>query len=195
MDLHLPRMTTGCFVTGNTFVENERVVSRLLRQADDGEVVRIDVQAGQEENLELPEGRVACRWTQIFKPKLIVENPEKELKLTAENLFLTLADPSNELSEDDGRLVQFLALMMERKRLIRPRGRNADGTKDVYVHRGSKGLYEVPVGELTPEFFIAVQEQLSILVGMPEEEETTTAATDAAALPPQSNDETAAASA
>ena len=81
-----------------------------------------------------------------------------------------MADPNNELSEDDGRLVQFLALMMERKRLIRPKGRNADGTKDVYIHRGTKNLYEVPVGELTPEFFIAVQDQLSILVGVPEEE-------------------------
>lgn len=179
-------MTTECFVTGNAFVEDERVVSRLLRQEDDGEVVRIDVQAAEEENLELPPGRVACRWVQAFKPKVIEENPERDLKLTAENLFLTLADPSNELSEDDGRLVQFLALMMERKRLIRPRGRNADGTKDVYIHRGTKNLYEVPVGELTPEFFIAVQDQLSILVGVPEEE-TTAAEGDGAA---KSSDDT-----
>ena len=186
MDLHLPSMTTECFVTGNAFVEDERVVSRLLRQEDDGEVVRIDVQAAEEENLELPPGRVACRWVQAFKPKVIEENPERDLKLTAENLFLTLADPSNELSEDDGRLVQFLALMMERKRLIRPRGRNADGTKDVYIHRGTKNLYEVPVGELTPEFFIAVQDQLSILVGVPEEE-TTAAEGDGAA---KSSDDT-----
>lgn len=186
MDLRLPSMTTECFVTGNAFVEDERVVSRLLRQEDDGEVVRIDVQAAEEENLELPPGRVACRWVQAFKPKVIEENPERDLKLTAENLFLTLADPSNELSEDDGRLVQFLALMMERKRLIRPRGRNADGTKDVYIHRGTKNLYEVPVGELTPEFFIAVQDQLSILVGVPEEE-TTAAEGDGAA---KSSDDT-----
>lgn len=176
MDLHLPSMTTQCFVTGNAFVEDERVVSRLLRQEEDGEVIRVDVQAAEEEKLELPPGRVACRWVQAFKPKVVEENPEKDLKLTAENLFLTLADPQNELSEDDGRLVQFLALMMERKRLIRPRGRNADGTKDVYIHRGTKGLYEVPVGELTPEFFIAVQDQLSILVGSPEEEEESAAA-------------------
>jgi hypothetical protein len=183
MDLHLPSMTTACFVTGNSFIEDERVVSRLLRQDGEAEVVRIDVQAAEEDNLELPPGRVACRWVQAFKPKVEVENPEKELKLTAENLFLTLADPSHELSEEDGRLVQFLALMMERKRLIRPRGRNADGTKDVYIHRGSKGLYEVPVGDLTPEFFIAVQDQLSILVGMPEETE--------AEAPPKSADTTA----
>jgi len=170
MDLYLPGMASTCFVSGNDFVEDERVVSRLLRRDEDGEVVRIDVQEAAEDHLTLPAGRVACRWNQLFKPKVAEENPERELKLTAENLFLTLADPSNQLSEDDARLVQFLALMMERKRLIRPQGRNEDGTRDVYLHRGSKARCEVPVGELTPEFFIAVQDQLSVLVGAPEEE-------------------------
>jgi hypothetical protein len=169
MDLHLPIIATQCYVSSNDFVEDERVVSRLIRQDEDGEVVRVDVQIAAEENLELPPGRVACRWIQLFKPRVAEENPEKDLKLTAENLFLTMAAPDNELGEEDGRLVQFLALMLERKRLLKPRGRNADGTKDIYVHRGSKGLYEVPVGELTPEFFIAVQDQLTVLVGAPEE--------------------------
>jgi hypothetical protein len=28
-------------------------------------------------------------------------------------------------------------------------------------------MFEVPAGELTPEFFVAVQQQLSVLVGSP----------------------------
>lgn len=164
-------MAHQCFVTQSAFIEDERVVSRLLRRDEDGEVVRVDVHADQEDNLELPPGRVACRWIQLFKPKVAEENPDKEMKLTAENLFLTLADPTNELSEEDARLVQFLALMLERKKMIRPHGQTEDGAKDVYLHRGSKARCEVPVGELTPEFFIAVQDQLSVLVGVPETEE------------------------
>lgn len=172
MDLQLPSMATECFVSGTAFVEDERVVSRLIRREADGEVVRVDIQEAAEATVMLPEGRIVCHWIQAFKPKVAGDNPERDLKLTAENLFLTLADPANELSAADGRLVQFLALMLERKRLIRPQGRNAEGTKDIYVHRGSKGLYEVPVGELTPEFFMAVRDQLSVLVGLPEGEET-----------------------
>lgn len=183
MDLNLPGMATECFVSGNAFVEDERVVSRLLRSDEADEVTRVDVQAEAEGQLEIS-GRVACRWIQLFKPKVAAENPEKELKLTAENLFLTLAAPGNELSEADGRFVQFLALMMERKRLIKPRGRTEDGTKDIYIHRGSKGLYQVPVGELTPEFFIAVQDQLSVLVGMPEEESESVAVAEPIPEPP-----------
>ena len=100
------------------------------------------------------------------------------MKLTAENLFLTLADPANELSVEDGRLVQFLALMLERKRLLKPKGRNGDGTKDVYEHRGTKGRYEVPVGDLNPAFFMAVQEQLSVLVATPAAPSETSPATE-----------------
>jgi hypothetical protein len=97
----------------------------------------------------------------------VQENPEREMKLTAETLFLTLADPATELTTDSVRLLQFLALMLERKRVLRPKGLNADRTKNVYEHAKSKQLLEVPTGELTPEFFIQVQEQLSVIVGGP----------------------------
>ena len=91
------------------------------------------------------------------------ENPERSLKLTAEGLFLTLADPATEPSLETTRLVQFLAILLERKKLIRPRGRSADGTKEIYEHGRTKQVYEVPVGEVTPEFFLAVQDQLGVL--------------------------------
>ena len=167
MDLNLPAMATTCFVTGERFVEDERVISLLVRVEESAEVARFDMCAAAEADFETP-GRVACRWVHGFKAKIAGENPERDMKLTAENLFLTLADPANELSIEDGRLVQFLALMLERKRLLKPKGRNQDGSKDVYEHRGTKGRYEVPVGDLDPAFFMAVQEQLSVLVGGPE---------------------------
>jgi len=63
--------------------------------------------------------------------------------------------------------VQFLAFMLERKKVLRPKGRSADGEKNVYEHAKNKQLYQVPKGELTPEFFVQVQAQLSVLVGEP----------------------------
>ena len=63
--------------------------------------------------------------------------------------------------------MQFLALMLERKKILRPRGRTADDARNRYEHAKSKAIFEVPAGELTPEFFVAVQEQLSVLVGVP----------------------------
>jgi len=57
--------------------------------------------------------------------------------------------------------------MLERKRILKPRGLTADGARQRYEHTRSKQIFELPAGELTPEFFLQVQEQLSVLVGVP----------------------------
>ncbi len=163
MDLQLQSLSPSCFLSGQPFVEGQRVASALMRVAD-GTVVRRDFLDTERERFEA-EGPIVCRWVQVFKPRKVNENPERDLKLTAESLFLTLADPANEITEENTRLVQFMALMLERKRVLRPKGRSADGAGNVYEHAKSKVLYTVPAGELSPEFFIKVQEQLSVLVG------------------------------
>lgn len=165
MEMHLQPLATMCFVSGEPFVEGARVVSHLVRNAA-LEVVRYDVLEAHVANFA-PEGFVACRWVHAFKPRRAGENADRALKLTAENLFVTLADPTTEPTPDNTRLVQFLALMLERKKILRPRGRSADGARHRFEHAKSKQMFEVPVGELTPEFFIAVQEQLTVLVGVP----------------------------
>lgn len=163
--LQLQPLATACFVSSQPFVEGNRVASYLVR-GKSGEIVRYDLQetaAGE----FTPDGSVVCRWVHVFKPRKANENPERDLKLTAETLFLTLADPAAELSSENARLVQFLALMLERKRVLRPKGRNAAGNRNLFEHIKTKQLFEIPAGELNPEFFAQVQEQLSVLVGSP----------------------------
>src|ERR1039458_7917558 len=164
MEMHLQPLATTCLVSGQPFAEGDRVASFLVRTTT-LEVVRYDVLESNAAQFA-PEGFVACRWAQVFKLRTH-ENPERALKLSAENLFVTLADPANELTVESTRLVQFLALLLEDRKLRRPRGQSADGAKNVYEHAKTKERFEVPVGELTPEFFVAVQEQLSVLVGAP----------------------------
>jgi hypothetical protein len=165
MELQLQPLASSCHVTGQPFVEGSRVASHLV-SLKTGEVVRYDLFASESANFSA-EGSVVCRWVQVFKPRRAQENPDRALKLTAETLFVTLADPSAETTPENTRLVQFLALMLERKRVLRPKGRTADGARNVYEHAKSKQLFEVPAGELTPEFFVQVQAQLGMLVGEP----------------------------
>lgn len=166
MELNLQPLATTCFVSGKGFVEGDRVVSFLIRNESSEEVMRYDVLEPERAGFA-PSGVVACSWGHVFKPRKVNENPERELKLTAENLFVTLADPAVELAPENERLVQFLALMLERKKLLRPKGRAADGVRNLFEHAKTKLIYAVPAGELSPEFFIAIQEQLSVLVGGP----------------------------
>jgi hypothetical protein len=165
MEMNLQPRAFSCAVTGRSFVEGDRVASLLVR-TDAGDVARYDALESEAASL-LPEGFVACRWVQVFKPQSKEENPERTLKLNAENLFLTLADPSTEATPETSRLVRFLALLLERKRVLRPRGRAPGGERDLYEHSRTKQIFEVPAIELSPEFFTAVREQLTVLVGEP----------------------------
>ena len=167
MELNLQPLAPGCFVTGQPFAEGQRVTSFLVRAGPSAEVIRHDMLESAVPEYRAP-GQVACSWVQVFKSRPAGENRARAMRLTAENLFVTLAGPSAEPTPENIRLVRFLALMLERKKLLRPRGRSTDGSRDVYEHARTKQLYEVPVGELDPQFFLQVQAQLSILIGTPE---------------------------
>jgi hypothetical protein len=162
MDLNLEPLAAACAVSGQAFAQGDRIVSFLVRSEASGEVTRRDALEARAGELAA-EGAVVCRWTQVHRPKAREDNAERILKLTAENLFLALADPATEPTEETTRLVRFLAIMLERKRLLRHRGRSADGARDLFEHGRTKQTFEVPAGELTPGFFIAVQNQLGAL--------------------------------
>lgn len=180
MEMNLQPLATTCFVSGEPFVERARVASYLVRSESSTEIVRYDVLEPHVAEFK-PAGFIACRWVQAYKPRRAGENTDRALKLTSEALFVTLTDPLTEPTPENTRLVQFLALMLERKKTLRPKGKSADGARNLYEHAKTKQIFEVPAGELTPEFFIAVQEQLSVLVGAPKPKAPATGA--AAAKP------------
>ena len=134
--------------------------------------------SGQAGVIEMPERAfVYCRWVVDYKPRND-DNSALHLKLTAENLFLTLAIPAGTGSDSSPELVerassvntpllQFLALMMERKKQIKLRGYTEDGQRQIYEHMASHQMYEVPLGDLNVEFFQKIQEHLGVLVGTP----------------------------
>jgi hypothetical protein len=165
MELTLQPRASACLVSGRAFTEGERVVSFLLR-TETGEIARADVRESEVAGF-VPAGFVACRWVQVFKPRPEPDAAARALKLTAETLFLTLAEPGTELTPENARLLRFLALMLERKRVLRPRGPTRDRTREVYEHARTKQLHEIPAVDLSPEFFAAVQSQLTVLVGGP----------------------------
>jgi hypothetical protein len=163
MEMNLQPLAPVSRASSRPFADGDRIVSYLVRGSAN-EFARHDVHAEEDADFR-PEGAVLCRWVHIFKPKPREENPERLLKLTAENLFLTLADPANEPSPVNTPLLQFLAVLLERKRRLRPRGQSADGERNLFEHAGTHQIYEVPAGDLSPEFFVKIREQLGVLVG------------------------------
>ncbi len=183
MELNLHPIATKCCVSGREFAEGDRVVCYLVREAD-GLTGRRDLLESEVANLPAP-AEIYCRWVLVYKPRRGEENADRALKMTAENLFVTLADPLNPPSETNTPLLQFLALMLERKKILKPRGVTPDGARNVYEHARSHQRYEIPVGDLNAEFFIKIQGQLDVLVGAPKKkaEETKPAAGAVAETP------------
>lgn len=182
MDLNLQPSSEICLVTGQPFQDGQRVASFLLEEKSGKELLRADVLESAMGQYQ-PPGSIVCRWVRPFKARKPGESGERTLKLTAESLFLTLADPATEPSEENTRLLQFLALLLERKRVIKPRGLSADGRRQRVEHSRSKQVLEFPVAELNPEFFLRVQEQLSVLVGVPKTKPLTQASPKAPVSP------------
>ena len=165
MELTLHPLSKVCHATGQVFAEGDRVICHLVREPS-GEITRRDLLVSADAAYAKT-GQVLCSWTVSFKPRHGIENPGRALKLTAENLFVTLADPAVEPNPANTPMLQFLALMLERKKVLRPRGRTADDARQVYEHARSHLLYEVPVGILDEAFFANIQGQLDLLVGSP----------------------------
>lgn len=175
MELTLQTLAPRCHVSGRDFIEGDRVTSFLVRgaAAESGggkaaaeSVARFDVLTEEAGRFAAP-GPVVCRWGQVFKPRRTGENTERALKLTAETLFLALSEPSNEPAPENERLRQVLAMMLERKRVLRLKGTLGQGAeaRQIFEHAKTKNRYEVRAAELSPEFFLSIQEQLAALVG------------------------------
>lgn len=138
-------------------------MASLLLLVEGGEVCRRDVLAEEEPKL-VAEGRVLCRWTQHFKPRDSGPGAAQLLKMTTEALFLELAgEPGTDPAEENLPLLHFLALMLERKRIIRNLGPDAGDGRIVLRHVPSKADYRLPPVEMDEGFFLEVQEKLGVL--------------------------------
>lgn len=163
MEWHITPIARKSYHSGNEFAKNDRVASALVKLPE-GELARIDVLYSEVKEAELP-GEAICTWTQIFKPKPNDGKEEEEaLKLTADNLFINLfeGEEEGELSEENAELKHFLGLMLERRRVLRVKGRTRAYTR--YVHRPSKREFLVPAVDLEPRFFLENESKLAFLV-------------------------------
>lgn len=137
------------------FAPGDRVWSYLYRTAD-GAIERMDVLDSERGELNF-EGGILCKWSQLIKERGVSEAEVRQAALkSTDDVFLSLydevgeeADDSPEAREARDRLKFFLALQLERKRVLKPLGRGR------YRHMPTKRELVVPQLELTPELVSA----------------------------------------
>lgn len=127
LDWAVRPLARKCTITGQAFAVGERVTSALVRFPD-GTLDRVDFQSGREEDWCL-HGAVLGRWQREIEDLNEDERLARRHRLlSAESLLKALCEeaPTNEESPDADTererhlLAQFLALHLERKRIIKP---------------------------------------------------------------------------
>ncbi|MCC5807509.1 MAG: hypothetical protein JJU00_14385 [Opitutales bacterium] len=174
MELEIQPLARKSFVSGREFEPGQRIESFLYR-GEDGGLVRADVLAGETGDFAV-RGNLICRWGQTVKDRSDPEaDARKSVMQSAEAVFLALFDEPEEGAEavaeqeapEEGAaeaekeralLRHLLALMLERRRVLRRTGRGR------YWHPKEKRAFTVPDVEIVPERLLALQDQLAHII-------------------------------
>lgn len=166
MDIAIRSVDEVSGISGKAFAPGDLVWSYLFRTTE-GFIDRMDVLESEKEGLDLP-GPVVCSWGQRIKEKLASEADEKRAALqSADEVFLSLFEEVGEQDEEGlvdearDRLKFFLALQLERKRLLKPLGNRR------FRHMPTKREITVPDLEITPQLLAQFQEEIALMSGGP----------------------------
>ena len=173
MELNFRPVSTLSNHSEQTLDPGAIVVSFLYHDEASGAVERFDVLESEEGECALPGNRI-CRWRHTIEEKDESEKEQKKQALqSTEEIFLSLyeeSDPESDAEEENAAadetpertrnvLKFFLALQLERKRILRQQGPGR------FLHIKAKRLFQVPEIELTEDLIREFQEQLPSLVG------------------------------
>ena len=162
MDIAIRSVGEVSAVSGEEFRPGDRVWSCLFRTAE-GLVERLDVLESERDELEIGE-RVLCKWSHTIKPRVESEADARRAALeSADDVFLSLfEDPKTdegeaELGETRDRLKFFLALQLERKRVLKPLGNRR------FRHVPTGREVSVPEIPVTQDLVRAFEKEISLM--------------------------------
>lgn len=155
-------LSRRCAVSGEPLKPGDSVVCVIVKPVG-AEITRFDVAESRLAEFN-PDGIVLGRWARVVKDRND-EDKETRLRLlaTREEFFLSLFSDAADPDGDKAVLKQLLALLLERRRILRAVGTPSNGVQ-LYKHVRTGDEYAVPVGDITPEQVARVQTALEVLV-------------------------------
>lgn len=163
MDWQIKTLSKNSSQSGAQFKAGDVVVCVVFLNAS-GELERKDFLKSEfgENSFE---GSFVGKWERV-----VSENPEaderKARKMAlagSEDFFISLFDENSVEIEQKDVLKQMLALMLERKRILKAKGR-PQGNVQLYVHTQSKREFQVEQKDLTEELILHIQSQINVFM-------------------------------
>jgi hypothetical protein len=163
MDWQVKPIARTCAASGQELHVGDSVVCVVFKPLG-GNIERADVLKDHATHFT-PNGLLLGRWTREVKERNEEEHAHRaQLLASREELFLSLYDDDADPSGDKGVLKHILAMLLERKRIIRAMG-PADKGFIPYQHASSKQTFLVPALDLQPSHLLQVGTALEMLVG------------------------------
>ncbi len=162
MEWQVKPISRRCAVSDQSLKVGDRVVC-IIYKPEGLPIERADILEENLERFQLP-GLELGRWVREVKDRNEEEREARQqLLATREEFFLSLfadpADPSGEKAV----LKQLLALLLERKRVLRALDKPASKVQR-YLHVRTREEFLVPTDEFLPEQLAQIQPALEVLV-------------------------------
>ena len=166
MDWQIKTMADRSEQSGTLFNPGDRVACLVYMDEEAGELRRIDLLEAEAGEFSLP-GELLGRWVRlVVEPDAEAKNAPATLQ-SAEDFFLSLYEGSSEEEvppEEKQALRHLLALMLERKRVLRVVGsRQLEGGQP-YLHVKTKRTFDVPIVPISASLMERIEDSIGELI-------------------------------
>lgn len=151
-------MSHRCALTGNPFNEGDEVICLICRSPQ-GELTRFDVLRAEIDNFSVS-GEIIGQWKRIITLEKSGKVNLQQQLANQEEFFFSLFN--GEKSREKEVLKQLLALLLEKKRIIRPVGDFSDGIQN-YVHIRTKETFKISISDILPEELTSIENVFEML--------------------------------
>jgi hypothetical protein len=164
MEWHFKSIARKSSLSEAPFVAGGRVACLIFKDVEAGEMGRADVLPDEVDAFDLP-GEILGRWTRVVKGPDEDGATVRETVASAGDFFLSLyQNAQTDAQEETDALKHLLALMLERKRVVRVLGQRQRSGTQRYLHVKTKQEIEVPIVEISPRLMLKIQDTLGDII-------------------------------
>ncbi len=164
MDWRVKTLSKHSHASGKPLQPDQEIVSYLYKN-EEGELLRADVLAEETEKFS-PSGAIVGWWGHRIKDSESEAEARQAALKTSEELFISLYQVEGETghSEESDILKYLLALMLERKKILKPVPGQGKAESQTYLLRQTETEYEVPNVEISADMLHNAKEQLRLII-------------------------------
>ena len=167
MEWQIKTIARKSTLSGEAFIPGDRVICLIFKDSAAGELGRADLLPDEVEHFDLP-GAILGRWSRVVKDPDEDAVSARETMASAEDFFFSLyeteANETPDSRETADMLKHLLALMLERKRVLRSIGDRQTVGEQPYLHVKTKREVIVPIVDISTTLMLKIQDTIGDLI-------------------------------